>query len=166
MSGVELGGGSVDVRFCLDADDDCIDERELTENFDEYRPRMQAKKRFSGAIVITAPGQPTVEYEDELGPAVQDLCFRSVPDLLAGKAVDLTTFSYPGSVSVVPDGDVVIISGDVVETAKVPLRPLARGLVACGQRFITFARRLRGQEYEHILKPLEDLGRSAAAALE
>jgi len=165
VSDVEDGGANVNVRFCLNAGDDCIDERELTENLDEYRRRMQANTRFSGAIVIAAPGQPTVEYEDELGPAVRDLCFRSIPDLLAGKPVALTTFSYPGSVSLVPEGDTVVISGDVVETARVPLRPLARGLVACGQRFIAFARRLRGQEYEHILKPLEDLGRAAAAGI-
>jgi hypothetical protein len=157
---------TIDVTFCLDlGGDDCVNERELGAHFETYRERLVGDDRFSGAIVLAPGNGPAVKYEDELGPAVQDLCFRSIPALLAGKTVNLTTFSYPGNVRLAPEGDAVVISGDVVRTAILPLRPLAHGLYDCGVRFIAFARRLKGKDYEHILQPLEDLGRQAAQAL-
>jgi len=167
MSSATQPGSGVDVSFCLQTGgDDCVDERELVRNLDDYRTSLKANTRLDGAIVITAPGGPTVEYEDEVPPAVQDLCFGSIPDLAAGKTVDITTFSYPGKLRLVPQGDGVLISGDVVPTTRLPLRPLLKSLYDCGQRFIIFARQLKGNEYEHVLTPLEARGRAAAEVLD
>lgn len=131
------------VGFCVQVDGgDCLDEQELA--LPAASSHVFELRHLDGAITIRSGME--VAIEDELPPLVQNLCFRALPALLAGEAVSLRYFSMPGEFRLHPTGDVVRISGDLIEEVSLNRRELIPALYECGVRFIGALRHLGGED--------------------
>jgi hypothetical protein len=115
-------------------------------------------------VVIAATGQPDLRVEDALAPLAIWLCFNAVSELAAGRPLQIEAYSYQAETRLVPDGDWVEISGDVLSTARVDRAALLESLLACGERILAFFREL-GPPYDQNVAALEGPAQRAREAL-
>lgn len=160
----------VTVTFCINTSSDaCVSEDELATDLERHRVAILADEErhgvMNGALIVRAPGVPDVRIEDEIEYLVHQICFLAIPDLLANKHIVVRHFRYLGYVRLDPEAMQQLISGDDIPSARVTYHELVPALVACGERFILFLRRLNGgtPEGEDRVQLLE---RNAAIACE
>lgn len=160
---------AIEVTFCMNVSRDRrLTEKEINAQFDTYRSELLANDQYYGAILISSPGQPDVVVDDEVWATVQNLCFLSTPDLIAGKSVSVPYFRYGSELSVNVEGNEVVISGEFVPIGRFALQELLPALYDCGLRYIQFLRRLGeySSYYEPTIKYLEEQAEVALQALE
>lgn len=165
----------VTATFCVNiSSDDCIDEEQLNTEFESNRPKIIADERrhgaINGAIVIRSPQNPDIRVEDELEAVVQNVCFLALPDLLAGKRVIVPYFRYPGEIELKPEGHQLLMSGEAIPEERLELREAVFAFYECGQRVVSFLRRLRSDgaesaESEDAIRYLEGKEKVARQAL-
>ncbi len=154
----------LNVTFCLETEPDhCVGEDEIRERFAALRPALVGNEDFEGAVLIEAAPQPTVRYQGFLEAAAQNLCFRAVAELAAGRRVAVKYGFYPGELRLTPEGGTTVLSGDFAPAIRVPTEDLVPALYECGVRFLELFRRLRGSDPEYG-NAIADLARKAEAA--
>lgn len=126
----------------------------------ELPPDVTDAEEPAGAVLIG----DDVRMEDALTPLALWLCFNAVVELAAGRPATVEAYTYHGKTRLVPHGDSVEISGDLVPTVSLDRASLLEGLVACGERIRDFFAHL-GPPYDESAKLLEAPGRRARAAL-
>jgi len=159
---------SVTVAFCVSiASDACVDEDQITADFEHYRPKILADEErdgaLDGAVLIRVPGEPEVKVEDELEAIVENLCIRAIPDLVAGRHVVVRYFQYYGYLRLDPEDQNVLISGDFVPKVRISLRETTLGLYECGRRFLTFLLRYKESDPAYVAS-IQDMMREADEA--
>jgi len=125
-------------------------ETELAGPGSELRARIAAARAVEGAIVLVAENQPTIEIVDELLPWVQNLFFRAVTQLANGEDVRVLYFSRSGFLDLQPVGDAVEVSGNKTASGVYPKSELLPALFACGERFDTVMREIKGDDVDFI----------------
>jgi hypothetical protein len=123
---------------------------------------------LEGAIVI---GDASIV--DDLGSAMQRLCFEAVVALMEPS----TTYAYPyftsnthATIVSSPDGVTIALSGNDVPTREFPRVTLLPALYACGLRYLAvleeLGRRRRASSEPDLLhlRPLAERARAALAA--
>jgi hypothetical protein len=131
------------VTFCKhNREGRCVPEEELARNIGDLRATLVGGAKLYGAILIDAPLQPTVAVDDELWAIVLNLCFRSVPDLVAGRPFELRYYRYAGTLRLEPVEAALVIAGDFVATVRLPRDAVLRALYHCGERFIALLKQL------------------------
>ncbi len=144
---------AVDVSFCMNLTwDTPIGEDELASDIKRFHADiLAAADRFgalNGTIIVRAPNVPDVRVEDEIEPAIQNICFLAIPTLLAKQHVVVRYFSHPGYFRLDPEGLKVLISGDNIPSVRVDYQEFVTALFACGERFVAFLRELVGETPE------------------
>ncbi|MEJ2407890.1 MAG: hypothetical protein P8Y58_07135 [Novosphingobium sp.] len=143
-------------------------EFELAAPTGEQAQKLAKMYEFEGEIVISGYGGPDFLIAGALEAWVQNLCFDAVARTCAGEPSSILNFNGPGRVEVVPDGDTVRMQTDAGEAAVFPRDELAAELVACGVRFLHWAREQKAQDagYCGNLDYIEGFLGPAKAALE
>jgi hypothetical protein len=158
--------GPIDVQFCVSiGNNTCLRENILREGFARYKDLLYARVDHEGAILFEANGLPEVRIEDELQVAIPGICFRSVPEFIAGRSYGYSYFSMAGVVSFDPQGDAVQISGDYIPTICLARLELAERVYECGLRFIDYLRLLRGDAWNSVIDSLGGEAEVARRAL-
>ena len=57
-----------------------------------------------------------------------------------------------------PDGDEVVVTGDELTPSHYPKRELLPALVACGERYAAYLRKLRGGDPDWAARLMADVG--------
>jgi hypothetical protein len=121
-----------------------------------------------GGLVFSDPatGQSTA-VGDTLGALIQSLCFQSIASLAAARVYSTHLFAYPEQVTLTPDGDQVIVTGTELDPSRYAKRELLPALVACGERYASFLRKLHGDDPEMVggLENIESAAKAARAQL-
>jgi hypothetical protein len=157
------------VSFMVELNQDrLIAESELPFATAAERAQLANKEAFQGDLVLAGDEQTEVRISDLLEAWVQNLCFDAVPKILAGESVEILYFSYEGRVRLEPHGPKVRVSGDHVPSAEFAARDLTPALVACGDRFLAWAREAKSSDasYQANLDYIEGFRQAAAAAVE
>jgi len=143
--------GPVTVAFAVTFDfSRFYTEAELAVAAPELLDDIRRASTIDGSIDIESPGRTGVRVADELVPCVQNLCFRAVATLSTGNPAEVPYFARQGLVSLTPVGDETEIAGDRVDPARYPTGPLCAALVACGERFLDFARTLKSGDGDYL----------------
>jgi hypothetical protein len=155
------------VRFEIDLPDgNSIAESELAEP--ESVELLAGMDSPEGGLVLSNPatGQSTA-VGDVLGALINRVCFESIPLLAADQEYSLRLFQYPEKVSMTPEGDEVIVTGDELDRTHYPKRELLPALVACGERYAAYLRRVHGgdPEWAGRLEAIESAAKAARAQL-
>jgi hypothetical protein len=156
------------VRFEIDLPDgDTITESELAHN-GEAEKLLAAMDSPGGGLVLSNPatGQSTA-IGDVLGALISRFCFQSIPVLAAGRKYSTRLFQYPEQVSMTPESDEIVVTGDELDPSRYPKRELLPALVACGERYAAYLRRLHGDDPDWAgrLETLETAAKNARAQL-
>lgn len=125
-------------------------ETELANAAPELLDGIRRGSTIDGSIDIGGPGRPTVRIADELVPCVQNLCFRAVATLSTGSPAEVPYFTRQGMITLTPAGGETEVSGDRVDPARYPTGPLCTALVACGERFLEFARTVKSADADYL----------------
>ncbi len=94
-----------------------------------------------GGLVLNNPatGESTA-VGDVLGALIKRFCFESIAALAADREYSVRLFQYPETVTMTPDGDEVVVTGDEIGPSHYPKRELLPSLVACGERYAAYLR--------------------------
>ena len=139
-----------------------ITETDLAKRFAKLRPELAAADSMEGGVSVTDDeGDETVGFGDVLEALVEQLCFRAVTAVLAGKDYSFNFYAYPEQVTLHPEGALVHLSGSDIEPVSLPAAELLPGLVACGERFVTLLERIH-QGNAKLAKHLASLRKLAA----
>ncbi|WP_138502614.1 hypothetical protein [Nostoc sp. PA-18-2419] len=148
----------------------CIDENTLKVDFKKYRDKLINYLDADGLIVISSLDEPNtrVQIQDELWAIVQNLCFITIPDLVAEKSAVVRIYNNYGFVRLDPEGNIVRISGDGIPDIRIDRSELIVALYDCGKRFIEFFRMLRGNdlEYQDVIQGLDEHAKTAKQSIE
>jgi hypothetical protein len=121
-----------------------------------------------GGLVLSNPatGQSTA-VGDVLGALINRFCFESIARLARDQEYSTHLFQYPEKVSMTPDGDEVVVTGDELDPSHYPKRELLPALVACGERYAAYLRKLRGGDpnWAARLETIESAAKAARAQL-
>lgn len=160
---------ALEVVFCVDIrNNECAEEEELDARFDDLLPRIVANDYLEGSVIIRpSPDSAEVRVSDMLEALTLNLCFGAIRGILAREHVVVSYFSIYGYFRMDPEAHLELLSGDYVQTVRVPYYDLAEGLYNCGLRFIEFYRRLRGSDPDYVdnLKIMEEKAQEAARIL-
>ena len=134
----------------IGADGETLGEEELASRFDELRERLTAQEEPEGTLVLYNDGGSyrVTAFRDDLEALMRGVCVRAIPDLAAGKEVVAEMAAYDESAAFKPEGDEIVVSGDQIDGDRCPARPLLEALVGCGERYLAFIKRLRGDNPE------------------
>ena len=89
-----------------------------------------------GRITLSDGGEPALLLDDDLQFLVPSLCLRAMQSLARDGRAELTMASWPGSNTLIRDGEVVQVQdSDGAELARFPYGPLATALHDCAGRF-------------------------------
>lgn len=163
-------GRGVSVTFSVTFDyQRYYDEAELAAAAPELLARLRGASTLEGAFEITADAGPSVKIVDELAPWAQNLCLRAVPALAMAQPTRIQYFSQSGFLDLTPQGDAVVLSGDLTPSLTVPRMALAHALLGCGQRFIAFAAAVKGADADYManldyLRRFEEPAKQALAS--
>jgi hypothetical protein len=150
VSDIILTANLMDVTFCINLGGDaCLSEAEIASEFHNLRATLLQTEVLEGGIIIRSSDATEVQIEDELEAAIQNVCFVSIPKLVAGEHVVVRYFSYYGYLRFDPEGDNVLISGDFVPTVRVLRAELIPALFHCGRRFVELYRRFAATDSSH-----------------
>jgi hypothetical protein len=127
-----------------------IQEDELNDPSNPFLDTIRASERIEGAINISAPGQPNLQFRDVLAPWVQNLCFRGVWNLAHGQPATVYYFGSAGTVVFTPNNSEVRFNGDNNPDALYSKSELLHALVNCGSRFIAFAEIIKKDDYNYL----------------
>lgn len=124
-------------------------------------------KWFEGEIVIAGHGGPDFVVPGALEAWVQNLCFDAVSRIYAGEPASFNNFSGPGRIDVEPGGTTVRLRVDGGPGVAFARDELAPELVACGARFLGWARRHKPDDAAYLanLDYIEGFRGPAEAAL-
>ena len=142
-------------------------EAALATDLEALRPDLLQNVTLDGVLTLRRGGRIALKIEDSLRAVVQNLCFRSVVELSAGRGFVYRYMGYDAVLRLDPESGDVVVSGDVVETQRLPRAALLEALYRCGVRFMEFLGVLGGpersfdEEIAHLAREAED----AAAAL-
>jgi hypothetical protein len=137
------------VRFEIDLPDgDTVAESELA----QPGPRAELVAGLDspeGGLVLSNPatGQSTA-VGDVLGALINRFCFQSIATLAADQEYSVRLFQYPEKVSMKPEGGEVVVTGDELDPSHYPKGELLPALVACGERYAAYLRKLHGDDPE------------------
>jgi hypothetical protein len=161
-----MENGEVVVTFCIKVGRACLDEGGVLAEPDASRQALLDNPTFDGILTIHAGGGLT-RVEDELRAVVQNICFRAVVELLAGRNFVYRYMGYYGYFRMDPEGREVVLSGDFVKTARLPLGATVRALYECGERFLEALREVGGEEnpFAEEIAYYREFAESAKAAL-
>lgn len=156
-------------RFTTDVEE--LDERalaRLVDGDDDLAAMLSETEGLEGALVI---GDASIA--DDLGSAIQRLCFEAVEQLVApGTTYEYAYFTSATHAAIASsaDGATISLSGDDIPSCAYPRESLLPALYACGQRYLAFLHDLgrRGRtgsttELAH-LQPFADRAQAALAA--
>ena len=125
-------------------------ERDLMEAAPELLKKISVAPVIEGAITIRDHRNCTIEVIDELAPWIQNLCFRSVPNLSNEERVCINFFSRSGYLELTPFGDKVELKGSLTDDASYTTSELLHGLVECGKRFIECIGRIKKDDENYM----------------
>jgi hypothetical protein len=156
------------VRFEIDLPDgDTITESELGQQ-GEAEKLLAARESLEGGLALINPatGQSTA-IGDVLGALISRFCFQSIPVLAANREYSTYLFQYPEQVSMTPEGDEVVVTGDEIDRSHYPKRELLPALVECGERYAAYLRKLHRDDpsWAGRLETLETEAKNARAQL-
>jgi hypothetical protein len=167
--------GIVSVRFCFSIyeedersnKEECAPEPSSDAELERIRQALLQNEERSGELVITGPENVEVRIKDALDALVMQLCFESLPDLIAEKHVVVRHYLMYGYIRLDPEGDLTLISGDYLPKVRVNRAQLITALFQSGERYIQFIKSLRQSdaEYAELLEMLEGYHSEAAQAL-
>lgn len=141
-----------------------LNEFDLTVLTNAQLSALSQKRAFEGILVLAHQGSPDIQICDEIEPWVQNLCFDSIPKMLAGQSHEILYFSRPGFVRIEPKGESVRLSGDLIPTIQLPIHTLIPALYDCGNRFIKWASKVK-QGYVSYLSNLNYIAEYRQPAL-
>ena len=156
------------VRFELDLPDgNSLTEKELAEQ-SESAELLTGMNSPDGGLVLSNPAtDQSTAMGDTLGALIQTFCFESIPVLAANQEYSVTLFQHPERVTMKPEGDEVLVTGDEIDPSHYPKGELLPALVACGERYAAYLRRTHGNDPEWAgrLETLETAAKNARAQL-
>ncbi|WP_445173412.1 hypothetical protein [Microcoleus sp.] len=120
-----------------------FNEFDLTVLTNAQLSALSKKKAFDGILILAHEGSPDIQICDELEPWVQNLCFDSIPTMLADQPHEILYFSRPGFIQLEPKGESVRFSGDLIPTVQLPILSLAPALYDCGNRFLKWVSKVK-----------------------
>jgi len=121
-------------------------ESELSVPGSQLRTRVAAARAIEGAILLITENQPTIEIVDELLPWIQNLCFRAISQLIIDGEVRIQYFSRSGFIDLKLAGDVIEVKGNKTASAVFPKGEFLPALLACGERFDSLMREIKGND--------------------
>jgi hypothetical protein len=135
---------TLEATYIIDADEKQIPETDLATPAPELWDEIRALDPVYGRIRITRLDDPAfqLEMEDELWYLVLNVCFLSIPELVAYKNVVIKHYAYFGYLRMDPEGGSIRISGDNIPTTVLPESETLRAAFQCGKRFVQFARQM------------------------
>ena len=155
-----------------------LNEFDLTVLTNAQLSALSQKRAFEGILVLAHEGSPDIQICDEIEAWVQNLCFDSIPQMLARQPHQILYFSRPGFIRIDPEGESVRISGDSIPTVQLPILSLARALFNCGDRFLKWAGAVKESDDSYLanlnyiaeyrqpaLNALKDAGRTLTSAI-
>jgi hypothetical protein len=167
--------GIVSVQFCFsiyDQDEqsdkeECVPEPSSDADLERIRQALPQNEERSGELVITGPDNVEVRIKDSLDALAMQLCFESLPDLIAEKHVVVRHYLMYGYIRLDPEGDLTLISGDYIPKVRVDRAKLISALFHAGERYIQLIKNLRRSDtdYAELLEMLEGYHSDAAQAL-
>lgn len=153
---------TMDVQFTITFDyQRFYAESEFSGSDSMPRNSLSKAPTVEGAIVLTSENQPTIQIVDELLPWIQNLCFRAVATLANGEPCRVPYYSRSGYLELKPVDNVVEVSGNKTESAVYPKRELLQELFACGKRFDSMMREIKGSD-KTVIRNLDYMKRFSA----
>jgi hypothetical protein len=104
--------------------------------------RLRGEPLWRGSIDVATDGA-TLRIADELTPLVQNLCLRAVPPLAAGRPFQVDLFTRTDPVQLSPRGTAIDIATTAMAMSGLDRRALLNALVACGARYLAFAKHIK-----------------------
>ena len=126
------------------ADGARIDEDELEFLLEHLRPSIGSIDEREGMLILYNSGGSfrVTAFRDSISPLIRAVCIDAVPDLAAGKDVEIQMAAYNERAWFKIEGDAIVVTGDAIEEDRCPARPLLEALVGCGERFAALVKKL------------------------
>ncbi|HEU4323758.1 MAG TPA: hypothetical protein VFS21_11470 [Roseiflexaceae bacterium] len=116
-----------------------------------------------GKFILAQPGEEALELEDRIEPLIQNLCLYAPKQLLSGQSYRFQHWNYAASVVLEPDGDKVLVSGDLLKPTVIAKRELIEALLGCAARVMTLMQHLHARNpayslwaYPHFAELLDE----------
>jgi len=144
-----------------------LSETELPPTEDAIRALIPDFAGAGGALIIRSPGAPDTVFADTLRILIHTFCLSGLADLLRDGQQFIDFFDHEETARITIAGPTITFAGDQIETVSLPLADYIVAQRACGDRYVTLARRLWHAEPNRAdsLAELESgLAQAAAAA--
>lgn len=123
--------------------DQLIPEEASLDHLAELRD-LQTNQRWQEGLLELTGEHPTdtARLSDPLGNLIQQVCIDSIPILQTDGEVDIAFHGSPAQVKMKAEGNIVVLSGDVVPTLRFARAELLSALVDCAVRYVAVMRRI------------------------
>jgi hypothetical protein len=98
-----------------------------------------------GQLLFDGAGQPPIGLYDELLP-LADALYAILPELRAGTATALGSYSQPDVLQFVPEGGDFLVTDAAGEARRYPAVAMAEAVAGCLDRLLALLRRLEPQD--------------------
>jgi hypothetical protein len=116
--------------------------------------QFQPKRGLDGLLTIRATCTADITIDDELWHQVMHLA-RAAGELANGHPAAIPYSAMPGAYELTPEGDDVVVSGDYIQTTRLPRQELVAAAFAVADRWVSHARASGDPEQETLASDVE-----------